>query len=90
MRSTINKLADRYGCDLPKLAPTGRRPSREEFFAQAALAALTGLLSNPHAHEEQMRWDDLASEAWAIAEHLVKAAPMELESDEDRGQEMAA
>ena len=46
-----------------------------EFLTSAACAALTGLLANPAAHEEQMRWDDLCREAWAIAAEMVSNAP---------------
>jgi len=53
--------------------------SRQEFLSRAACAALTGLLSNPVAHEEHIRWEDLSAEAWLIAGKMLEAAPAELD-----------
>jgi hypothetical protein len=46
-----------------------------EFLTKAACAALTGLLANPTAHEEKIRWDDLSREAWEIALEMARCAP---------------
>jgi len=53
----------------------GQAVVAEEFLTKAACAALTGLLANPVAHEEHIRWDDLSREAWDIAEEMLKGAP---------------
>jgi hypothetical protein len=49
--------------------------SESEFLTRAACAALTGLLANPVAHEEHIRWDDLSRQAWDIAIEMAKSAP---------------
>lgn len=55
--------------------------SRNEFLSRAACAALTGLLSNPVAHEEHIRWEDLSAEAWLIADKMLEAAPAEFSAE---------
>ena len=49
--------------------------SENEFRTQAALHALNGLLSNSDLHSEKMTFQNLASEAWAIAEEMWRSAP---------------